>query len=110
MDLNEYQEKSKKTDMGTVIKDSSIAYYTLGLCDEAGEVAGKVKKLYRDYDGKLSEEYKEEIKKELGDVMWYLSQLCTKMGIKLEDVAKGNIEKLYSRLERGQIKGKGDNR
>jgi NTP pyrophosphatase (non-canonical NTP hydrolase) len=110
VDLNEYQEKSKKTDMGTVIKDSSIAYYTLGLCDEAGEVAGKVKKLYRDYDGKLSEEYKEEIKKELGDVMWYLSQLCTKMGIKLEDVAKGNIEKLYSRLERGQIKGKGDNR
>lgn len=51
MNFEEYQEKSKKTDRGTIIRDSSIAYYTLGLADESGEVAGKVKKLYRDLDG-----------------------------------------------------------
>ena len=110
MDFKEYQEKSKKTDAGTVIKDSKIAYYALGLADESGEVAGKIKKLYRDYDGVLTEEYKKEIAKELGDVMWYLTQLCTKLGLTLEEVAEMNIEKLYSRLERQQIKGNGDNR
>jgi NTP pyrophosphatase (non-canonical NTP hydrolase) len=110
VDFKEYQEMSKKTDRGTIIKDSSIAYYTLGLCDEAGEVAGKIKKLYRDYNGELTEEYKKEIAKEMGDVMWYISQLCTKMGLTLEDVAKLNIEKLYSRFDRQQIGGNGDNR
>jgi NTP pyrophosphatase (non-canonical NTP hydrolase) len=110
MNFEEYQEKSKKTDRGTIIKDSVIAYYALGLADESGEVAGKVKKLYRDLDGKLTEEYKKEIAKELGDVLWYLSQLCTKFELDLKDVAQMNIDKLYSRLERGQIKGSGDNR
>jgi len=110
MDFKDYQEKSKKTDMGTVIKDSNIAYYMLGLCDETGEVAGKVKKLYRDYDGKLTEDYKQEIKKELGDVLWYLSQLATRFDLTLEDIAQANIDKLYSRLERGKIQGNGDNR
>jgi NTP pyrophosphatase (non-canonical NTP hydrolase) len=110
MDFNEYQVMSKKTDLGTVIKDSNIAYYALGLCDESGEVAGKIKKLYRDYDGKLTEEYKKEIAKEIGDVLWYASQLCTKLEISIEDVAKMNIDKLMSRLERQQIQGNGDNR
>ena len=110
MDFVEYQEKSKKTDKGTIIKDSSIAYYTLGLCDESGEVAGKIKKLYRDYDGKLTEEYKKEIAKELGDVMWYLAQLCSRLNLTLEEVAQMNIDKLASRLERGHITGNGDNR
>ena len=110
MDFKEYQNASKKTDKGTIIKDSQIAYYALGLVDESGEVAGKIKKLYRDYDGKLTEEYKKEIAKELGDVIWYLSQMCTKLDLNLEDVAQMNIDKLYSRLERNKITGDGDNR
>jgi len=110
MDFKEYQEKSKKTDMGTVIKDSSIAYYALGLADESGEVAGKIKKLYRDFDGKLTEEYKKEIAKELGDVMWYTAQLCTKLGLTVEEVAQMNLDKLASRKDRAKITGNGDNR
>jgi NTP pyrophosphatase (non-canonical NTP hydrolase) len=110
MDFKEYQEKSKKTDLGTRIKNSDIAYYALGLCDESGEVAGKIKKLYRDKEGVLNEEYKKEIAKELGDVIWYLSQLCTKIGLSFEEVANMNIENLYSRLERNQLQGNGDNR
>ena len=93
-----------------VIKESSIAYYTLGMVDEAGEVAGKVKKLYRDHDGVLTEEYKKEIAKEIGDVLWYVSQLCTKMGLSLDEVAQMNIEKIYSRFERNKVHGDGDNR
>ncbi len=110
MDFEEYQEKSKKTDLGTVIKNSDLAYYALGLADESGEVAGKIKKLYRDYDGELSEEYKKEIAKELGDVLWYLTQLSTKLGLSIEEIAQMNIDKLYSRMEREQLKGSGDKR
>ncbi|MDD3083697.1 MAG: nucleoside triphosphate pyrophosphohydrolase family protein [Candidatus ainarchaeum sp.] len=110
MDFKEYQEKSKKTDLGTIIEKSEIAYYALGLTDEAGEVAGKIKKLYRDKNGILDEEYKKEIAKELGDVIWYLSQLCTKLGLNFEEVADMNIQKLYNRMDRNKLKGNGDNR
>jgi len=110
VDFEEYQRESIKTDLNVVVKESNLAYYALGLCDEAGEVAGKVKKLYRDYDGELSKEYKKEIAKELGDVVWYLSQMCTKLGLSLEEVAQMNLDKLKSRLDRGKLTGSGDNR
>lgn len=110
VDFEEYQRESIKTDLNVVVKESNLAYYALGLCDEAGEVAGKVKKLYRDYDGELSKEYKKEIAKELGDVVWYLSQMCTKLGLSLEEVAQMNLDKLKSRMDRGKLTGSGDNR
>jgi len=110
MKFKDYQKKSTKSDTHTIINDSKIAYYALGLVDEAGEVAGKVKKLYRDHDGKLTEEYKKEIAKELGDVIWYISQLCTKLDLKFEDVAQLNLDKLEDRMKRNAIKGSGDNR
>ena len=110
MKFREYQKKSIKSDSNTIINDSKIAYYALGLVDEAGEVAGKVKKLYRDHDGKLTEEYKKEIAKELGDVIWYISQICTKLDLKLDKVAQLNLDKLEDRMKRNAIKGSGDNR
>ncbi len=110
MDFKEYQEKSKKTDLGTIVEKNEIVYYVLGLSDEAGEVAGKIKKLYRDKNGVIDEEYKKEIAKELGDVIWYLSQLCTKLGLSLEEVAEMNVKKLYDRMERDKLRGNGDNR
>jgi NTP pyrophosphatase (non-canonical NTP hydrolase) len=109
MDFNEYQKKSKKTDLGTRI-ESDLVYYVLGLTNESGEVAGKIKKLYRDKNGEMNLEFKEELAKELGDVLWYLSQIASKIDLNLEDVAKMNIDKLESRLKRGQIKGDGDQR
>ena len=59
----------------------------LGLVGEAGEVAEKIKKVLRDNEGKIEEEQKKEIKKELGDVLWYLSQLATELGLSLTDIA-----------------------
>ncbi len=82
----------------------------LGLVGEAGEVAEKIKKVLRDNEGKIEEEQKKEIKKELGDVLWYLSQLATELGLSLTDIAAYNIEKIKSRRERGVANGKGDNR
>jgi len=58
----------------------------------------------------MTEGIKEEIAKELGDVLWYLAQMASELGASLEDVARGNIEKLRSRKERGMISGSGDNR
>ncbi len=82
----------------------------LGLVDEAGEVAGKLKKLYRDKKGILDDDYKKLIAKELGDVLWYLSALSRKLGFSLSEIAEMNLEKLNSRKERGRLHGDGDNR
>lgn len=108
-DFDEYQKGAKKTALYPVIGKKFI-YPALGLADEAGEVVGKIKKVMRDEGGKVTLEKKEEIKKELGDVLWYLAQLSTELGIKLSEVAKGNLEKLASRKIRGKIHGSGDNR
>jgi NTP pyrophosphatase (non-canonical NTP hydrolase) len=109
MTMNEYQELSGRTALYPG-RGSNFVYPTLGLCGEAGEVAEKVKKLMRDADAKPTDEFRENVKKELGDVLWYLAQMCHELGFTLDDVAQANIEKLRSRLERGMLHGSGDNR
>jgi len=109
MDFKEYQKLSRKTAFYPN-KDNNFVYPTLGLAGESGEVAEKIKKVLRDDGGQVSPNIKEELKKELGDVLWYVAQLSTELGLSMEEVAEKNIEKLYSRLERGKLKGSGDNR
>ena len=109
MTFEEYQTKSRQT-AKYPNADNNFIYPTLGLAGEAGEVAEKVKKILRDNNGLASEERVQEIKKELGDVLWYLSQLATEFGLSLEEIAQSNLEKLLSRLERGVLNGNGDNR
>lgn len=109
MNFNEYQKQSRKTAIYPY-KGKNFIYPTLGLVGESGEVAEKIKKILRDKNGIIEKEDREEIKKELGDVLWYLAQISTELKIKLDDVAKTNLEKLFSRLKRGKIKGSGDNR
>jgi len=109
MNFAEYQKKSRKTALYPEV-GKNFVYPTLGLSGEAGEVAEKIKKIIRDKNGIVDDEVREKIKKELGDVLWYVSQLATELGLELDDIAESNIEKLYSRLERGKIGGNGDNR
>lgn len=106
-DFNFYQQQSRKT-WNLVHTDHPIVYPTLGLVNEAGEVAGKVKKIFRDKGGQIGEEERQALKGELGDVLWYLTQICTELGLTLEEVAAYNLEKLLDRLERGVIQGDGD--
>jgi NTP pyrophosphatase (non-canonical NTP hydrolase) len=82
----------------------------LGLVNEAGEVAGKIKKVFRDKNGVINEETRTVLKAELGDVLWYVAQVCSELGLSLDDVAEFNLAKLYDRLERGTIQGEGDKR
>jgi len=109
MDFNEYQTKSRLTAQFPTI-GHSVIYPTLGLVNEAGEVAGKIKKVFRDKGGEISKETKSALKAELGDVLWYLAQVATELDLSLDEIAEYNIDKLMDRLERGKIKGDGDNR
>ena len=85
-------------------------YPVMGLAEEAGEVSGKFAKAVRDCKGVISEERKTEIVKELGDVCWFVAEICTLLNVSMEEVMQKNIDKLTSRKERGVIKGEGDNR
>ncbi len=109
MNFTDYQTKSRATAKYPVI-GHGVIYPTLGLVNEAGEVAGKIKKVFRDKDGEISEETRESLKAELGDVLWYLAQVATELDLSLDEIAEANIEKLLDRLERGKIKGDGDDR
>ena len=109
MELNHYQSESRKTALYPNVGCNTI-YPTLGLVGEAGEVADKVKKILRDKKGVFDKESKEAIKFELGDVLWYISQLSSELGYELEEVASANLQKLNSRKKRGKIQGSGDDR
>jgi NTP pyrophosphatase (non-canonical NTP hydrolase) len=109
MEFNEYQNKARETAFYPD-KDNNFIYPTLGLVGEAGEVAEKIKKVLRDEAGIVSEEKKLEIAKELGDVLWYIANLSKELGLDLETVANMNLDKLFSRKDRGTLGGNGDNR
>lgn len=108
MQANEYQRQTSSTAVykgaGTGHQEE-LTYLALGLSSEAGEVAGKVKKLLR--DGKID---KSAVVGEIGDVCWYVARLASALGVTLEDVLQMNYEKLQSRKERGTLQGNGDNR
>ena len=108
LSLNEYQRRAAET---AIYPDASaVTYPILGLVNEAGEVAGKYKKIFRDDNGVVTEAHREDLKKELGDVLWYVAALARDLGVNLEDVAQGNLDKLASRAARGTLQGSGDNR
>ena len=109
MDFANYQIEARRTAIYPN-KDKNFVYPTLGLVGESGEVAEKIKKILRDKNGTFDDESKLALKKELGDVLWYLSNLCDELEFSLNDVAKENLEKLNLRLSRGKISGSGDNR
>jgi NTP pyrophosphatase (non-canonical NTP hydrolase) len=109
MNFSEYQTRSRETAQYPSI-GHPIIYPTLGLANEAGEVAGKVKKIFRDKGGMIGDAERETLTAELGDVLWYIAQVCTELEISLDDVAESNLAKLFDRQARGKITGDGDNR
>jgi NTP pyrophosphatase (non-canonical NTP hydrolase) len=110
MTFQEYQEKALTTVITTGDELKDTLHWVLGLNGEAGEVAEKVKKIIRDHDGVMTDQDKQELAKELGDVLWYIAVFAHQMGYQLDDVAMQNLEKLKSRKQRGVLGGSGDNR
>ncbi len=116
MTFEEYQRRALTTDSfgaptaKRAITDPGYVAKILGLVGEAGEVAEKYKKMIRDGIEHPSEEQTQELRKELGDVLWYIAVLSEYLGITIEEVAQINLDKLADRHARGVIKSKGDNR
>ena len=111
MEFNEYQDLASKTaQFADRSSEYKIMYSCMGLAGEAGEVIEKVKKVIRNHGGKMSAEQREAIKQEIGDVLWYLSQVARFCDIALDDAAKANVEKLADRRARGVIHSEGDKR
>jgi NTP pyrophosphatase (non-canonical NTP hydrolase) len=109
MDFDLYQKKCKKTAVYPGI-GKNFTYPTIGLMGEAGEVANKIKKLIRDDKSKITKEKREEIKAEIGDMMWYIAQLSTELGLTLSGVVDYNLKKLAKRKKENKLHGSGDNR
>lgn len=108
--FNDYQKIAAST---AIYPESfSLVYPVLGLANEAGEVAGKLKKMMRDegFEGILTEEQEDLLIDELGDVLWYLAAVATDINVDLGYIANRNIDKLRDRQERGVLGGSGDNR
>lgn len=111
--FNDYQEGATGTADYPMLGDN-IIYPALGCAEEAGEIAGKVKKLWRN-KGKmagreLTPDEKSAVVKEMGDNLWYLAALASELDISLGEVAVINLDKLADRKARGVIKSEGDNR
>lgn len=107
--LNEYHTAA----MGTAIypgKGQNIVYPCLKLAGETGEVSEIVGKMIRDNQGVLSDEIKQKIKRELGDVLWYIAALADEIGCSMEDIAKENLTKLKLRAELNLLNGSGSDR
>lgn len=108
--LKEYQDWTVSTAMYPHAETGNVEelmYLALGLTGEAGEVANKVKKLFRDGE---NQELRTELAKELGDVMWYMARLSSVLKVDLTETLAKNVAKLESRKERGVLAGSGDNR
>lgn len=110
MTFNEYQEKASVTKMYPTENRLGVYYTTMGLASEAGEVAGKVKKVLRDKNGVFDGDSIRAIGDEISDVLWYCAMLAHELGLTMDDIAVHNLQKLHSRAERGKITGEGDNR
>lgn len=108
--INEYQKEAHKTACYLGLEEGDYTYPVMGLAEEAGEVCGKFAKAVRDCNGVIDEERKTAIKKELGDVCWFIAEISTLLGLELEDVMQSNLDKLASRKERGVLHGSGDDR
>jgi NTP pyrophosphatase (non-canonical NTP hydrolase) len=106
MRFDDYQSAALAT--AIYAERDRVVYPALGLASEAGEVAGKIKKVLRDQDGDFAKAPLAAIKDELGDVLWYVAVLAADLGLSLEEIAAENVAKLAARKERGTIGGAGD--
>ena len=118
MYLNDYQTAARKTAMG-----NSLDHFVHGLTEEAGEVAGVMKRFHRGDEKykvhrplsntkpeELSQFAKSKLLDEIGDVLWYIAMIADELEVPLEYVAQRNIDKLADRQHRNVITGSGDNR
>jgi NTP pyrophosphatase (non-canonical NTP hydrolase) len=109
MHLNDYQQAALRT-ASPRDKHNEVFQLLLGLVGEAGEIAEKAKKIVRDKDSDFTQWDPEDLKKELGDTLWYIAVLADHFDVPLEEIAHLNLTKLADRQQRNKLSGTGDNR
>lgn len=114
MEIKHYQELARTTAIYPT--ETKVTYPLLGLTGEVGELCNKLKKVLRDRGATqlsihvIPKVVMDEVEGEIGDIMWYVAALCTDLGLDLNELCKANLDKLFSRKERGTLKGEGDQR
>lgn len=106
--ISEYQRAARSS--AVYPEEKAVEYLVLGLASEAGEVAGKYKKIIRDKYGLMDSDSKNSMADEIGDVLWYVAMLSMELGFTLDQIAEANVAKLSDRMSRGAIRGDGDKR
>lgn len=97
MNIKEYQEKSKRTLNMDLTDEQLISNMVMGIAGETGEVVDILKKwMYQGHVLKV-----DDIEEELGDVMFYIVNLCNLLGLELQDAIEGNHKKLLKRYPEG---------
>ena len=109
-DLSMDAYQSRAMDTAIFPKENATSYLALKLCGESGEVAEHIGKSIRDDAGEITPARRDALKKELGDVLWYVANLAHELGFSLENVANANLHKLSDRKDRGVLGGSGDER
>ncbi len=99
LSFEEYQQEARQTALYPN-RLKNLEYPTLGLAGEAGEVANIVKKIQRDFGGKITDEIRAKLKDELGDVLWYIAACADELNLTLMEIAEFNVEKLAKRHNR----------
>jgi NTP pyrophosphatase (non-canonical NTP hydrolase) len=110
MTFDEYQQKALVTAVNTYEPLMAKTIWAMGVAGEAGEVVEKWKKIVAYKNGEILQEDRDELAKELGDVVWYIAVMADSLDLTLDDVMQRNVRKLADRQKRDVIKGKGDNR
>jgi NTP pyrophosphatase (non-canonical NTP hydrolase) len=110
MTFDEYQSKALTTAVNNYEPLMQKTIWAMGIVGEAGEVIEKWKKIVAYRDGEITNTDREEIKKELGDIVWYIAVFAKSLDLTFDDVIALNVQKLQDRAKRSVIKGEGDNR
>lgn len=95
MNFNEYQKLAERT-MPDVDCESAKLHALHGMVSEVGEIHGIFQKMYQGHELKH-----DHIKKELGDLLWFIAEYCTAVGWNMSEVAQLNIDKLKARFPEG---------
>ena len=96
MTFDEYQVAAKRTINICLTRNEVLNHSLLEMCSELGEIHGIYQKVYQGHKIKI-----EDLKKEVGDLLWGLAEFCTINNFRLDEIAQMNIDKLKERYPNG---------